>query len=717
MKMDDENYDPDKCSTSRSKTKSKCLIHYEGINYSENLIPVNETRFNELLHIKSCREQLGENFIHVDQSSKIPIGYKNDLLYHRECYSNYSRARSEFKKRAPLSEVPSNGVQRTHRSMELDNLGRFPKHCWFCKDSKAKRIRTRGRNIFEPVKLADNGIKKTLVEAARKRDDGTLLCCIEGTDVELHAKGFRKHSSCYIEYTKILYEKESSQETDTAMEKVKEVVQKTVIGDHKCMPLDEILEVKGEVKNSDTRKNLKRWLERNFDDLVFLTVQSNQSQVVVSKDTWEEVTTGMRSLNSSIPVNKSSVLRDAARILQTVVTEYTENAEPLPWPPTVESLQKRLESMPEMLTEFLRVLLSPQDIHHVTSETINRHVSSFAQDIVYSISKGTFLTLKHTCVGLGLHSMTGMKIPLVILSRLGNSISYDTALELETAQAELAEQFDRNGKGLPIQPKSQSSFVPTVFWFDNFDSFVDNNTGAGSIHNTPGVAFQEENEMTVRRPDISKEKTKRRSLPSKIDEPCPKVPRINPKKNPENTKGGSHDSKPVDSWSLLSLWKAARFTCRNDQRYSRYAGFVIKGSKQSKNKTVLTYLPPIERPITDYGTLFEILNRAGRLSAEAKMKYLHIIMDCGAAMKMFQVIFNNPDKFSNVIVHLGDFHFMQAFFDVIGRFVSSSGFEDIVFQLGLRQPGSMNAMIKGKHYNWALLIHEMLVMLVMRNLM
>ena len=55
------------------------------------------------------------------------------------------------------------------------------------------------------------------------------------------------------------------------------------------------------------------------------------------------------------------------------------------------------------------------------------------------------------------------------------------------------------------------------------------------------------------------------------------------------------------------------------------------------------------------------------------MKYVHIIMDCGAAMKMFHVLFNNPDKYSNVIVHLGDFHSMQAFFDVIGRFISCSG--------------------------------------------
>ena len=49
---------------------------------------------------------------------------------------------------------------------------------------------------------------------------------------------------------------------------------------------------------------------------------------------------------------------------------------------------------------------------------------------------------------------------------------------------------------------------------------------------------------------------------------------------------------------------------------------------------------------------------------------------------------------------------MQAFFGVIGSYVSGSGFEDIIYQLGLCQPGTMKAMLKGKHYNQAWLIHE-----------
>ena len=55
---------------------------------------------------------------------------------------------------------------------------------------------------------------------------------------------------------------------------------------------------------------------------------------------------------------------------------------------------------------------------------------------------------------------------------------------------------------------------------------------------------------------------------------------------------------------------------------------------------------------------------------------------------------------------MGDFHSMQALFGVIGSYVSGSGFEDIIYQLGLCQPGTMKALLKGKHYNQAWMIHE-----------
>ena len=286
------------------------------------------------------------------------------------------------------------------------------------------------------------------------------------------------------------------------------------------------------------------------------------------------------------------------------------------------------------------------------------------------MSNGKFLTLKHTALALGLHSITGLKLPIIMLSRLGHSITNDMVREIETAQAELAEEFFKEGKSLPILPKDDDAVAPTILWWDNFDRFIDSSSGENSIHNTPGVAFQEKTENTVLRADKSIPKSKRRSLE-------------------------------------LPKWKILRFGSRRDQRYPRFSGMVYQTFKKNdEQKTYLTYLPPIETPIGDYGTLLEVFVRSEQMAKQGNMLYTHIVMDCGAAIKAYHVLWNNPERFSKIILHLGDFHFMQAFFKVIGNFVEGSGFEDIVYQLGLSQPGSMKAILKGKHYNQGWLIHE-----------
>lgn len=142
------------------------------------------------------------------------------------------------------------------------------------------------------------------------------------------------------------------------------------------------------------------------------------------------------------------------------------------------------------------------------------------------------MTLKHATMGLGLHSLTGQKLPLVVLSRLGHSINYDRICEIETAQAELAQHFQSMSLNLPLCPANSESQVTTTFWWDNFDRNIETASGAGSIHNTPGIVFQEESSGTVTRDNnVSIPKSKRRSLKLQEDEQVP-VSTIKPKTDP-----------------------------------------------------------------------------------------------------------------------------------------------------------------------------------------
>ena len=88
------------------------------------------------------------------------------------------------------------------------------------------------------------------------------------------------------------------------------------------------------------------------------------------------------------------------------------------------------------------------------------------------------------------------------------------------------------------------------------------------------------------------------------------------------------------------------------------------------------------------------------------MPYVNVTLDCGAAVNAYKLIWNYPTVFDNVIVHLGDFHFMKEIFVVLGKLVKGSGFEDIVFQSNLSSSGSLNGVINGSHYNRCWSVHE-----------
>ena len=88
--------------------------------------------------------------------------------------------------------------------------------------------------------------------------------------------------------------------------------------------------------------------------------------------------------------------------------------------------------------------------------------------------------------------------------------------------------------------------------------------------------------------------------------------------------------------------------------------------------------------------------------------YVHITVDAGAAQKFYHVIWNNPEKFDNVVVHLGYFHGVIEFFGTVRKLVSGSGFGEVVYQAGFCTSGGIKGALTGKHYNrsWVRVLHE-----------
>ena len=53
------------------------------------------------------------------------------------------------------------------------------------------------------------------------------------------------------------------------------------------------------------------------------------------------------------------------------------------------------------------------------------------------------------------------------------------------------------------------------------------------------------------------------------------------------------------------------------------------------------------------------------MANSVNMKYVNVTFDCGAATNAFKTIWQYPLKFNNIVIHVGNFNFMNENFQVI----------------------------------------------------
>ena len=161
----------------------------------------------------------------------------------------------------------------------------------------------------------------------------------------------------------------------------------------------------------------------------------------------------------------------------------------------------------------------------------------------------------------------------------------------------------------------------------------------------------------------------------------------------------------------LLVWSILRLLASRDQTLPMFSGWLMQMRNKVTDKVVQrtfeTFLPPMTTSITDYGTIYRLLVYLQSLCTEVNMPYVNVTMDVRAAMNAYKVLWNFPMKFKNVMLHLGDFHFMKENFTVMGNLIAGSGFEDVVFQADLCSSGCLNGILSGSHYNRCWAIHNL----------
>ena len=160
-------------------------------------------------------------------------------------------------------------------------------------------------------------------------------------------------------------------------------------------------------------------------------------------------------------------MQKAAEHIAREVREKFRNKPDITWPPSSEELAKEEWKAPPSVITFLTATFKSDNNFKYLSNLQTKLLGSIASDVVYGLTGGKTLQLKHFLLALGLHDLTGSR---KVFDSLGHCLSYNTTMDIKAGVAE-------------------QSIAPTYFWVGNFDSNIDRVLGGGKINNTHGTRF------------------------------------------------------------------------------------------------------------------------------------------------------------------------------------------------------------------------------------
>ena len=398
---------------------------------------------------------------------------------------------------------------------------------------------------------------------------------------------------------------------------------------------------------------------RDFKDQIEFLQPSNNNipEIVISRAV---------VLNEIDFGNDNECIVASAKILRNEILDYCDKLPSLNWPPTVEEIIDREKHLPTLLSTFVQELLKSSKHSNMRSENIQRIIDSYIADLIYGVTRGKVVTAKHFLLALGLHSLTGARNVVDINNSLGHCISYNLVCDIETALARKAQVLAEKDTALALKPLTERDSVLTFFWVDNFDINIERSSGGGSVNTTHLLAFQEkdcnniENVEPINLPYNKSRKVKTATEPAHL-------PFVDQRKEPPLFTSIDLQSHYDNSNYTIKyfLWVWTRHHNRFDQIVPSFPAWLLQDRDSSNlRKTVMTYLPPISTKVTEFSTIWTYMNYLQSLAESVNMPFVNITLDVRAAINAYKLLWNEPERFKNIVLHLGDFHFIKENFQV-----------------------------------------------------
>ena len=104
-------------------------------------------------------------------------------------------------------------------------------------------------------------------------------------------------------------------------------------------------------------------------------------------------------------------------------------------------------------------------------------------------------------------------------------------------------------------------------------------------------------------------------------------------------------------------WVLARLSNVHFQRVSRWTGFNIKlRSGIDILEDNIAYLPTVNVPATDLGTVYEVLLRSLKIMQALDLNAIVCVFDQTLYAKAYEIVWKNPDNLHPIVLRMGVFH-------------------------------------------------------------
>lgn len=120
-------------------------------------------------------------------------------------------------------------------------------------------------------------------------------------------------------------------------------------------------------------------------------------------------------------------------------------------------------------------------------------------------------------------------------------------------------------------------------------------------------------------------------------------------------------------------------------------------------------LDTLDSPATDLKTAYEVLCRGCEIKERLGLTAVVCVFDQAFYAKAMEVFWKEQSKFKGTVVNMmGGFHLLLMELAIMGCRFGDAGLRDLAIQSEVVAEGSIDSVLKGKHYNRAVRLHKIL---------